>query len=536
MEYLLTIITFVPLLGVLLILLIPREEERTIKNIAIGLSFVPLVLAAYLWFSFDKGAGGFQFEYLARWIPAISVNYHIGADGLSVPLIFLTALLTTLSLIYSSFTITRRVKEFFLLFLLLQMGMFGVFVSLDLVLFYVFWEIGLVPMYLLIGIWGQPKDRPQYSAIKFFLYTLAGSVLMLLAILALYFFHGTFDIVELSEGLGRGQALGALFGGNSTYAVLAFWAFFIAFAIKVPLWPFHTWLPDAHTAAPTAGSVILAGVLLKLGAFGMLRIALPIFPAQFQYFCWDVPVIPILALLSIIYGALVCMAQWDLKRLIAYSSVSHMGYVMLGIGAAAAAVGVEQWTDAAAMAINGAALQMFNHGIITGGLFFLVGVIYERAHTRDLALKDAEGEPLRDEDGKVIPAFGGLGKATPYYYGLFLVTAFASLGLPGLAGFWAEFFIFRGAFEIIPWFAAVGIIGIVVTAAYILWKIVQYVFLGDFDLARWKEVSHGAELTDVVAFEKVTMWPLIFFMIAFGVYPTPIVDFFNSFAQKLFGG
>jgi NADH-quinone oxidoreductase subunit M len=396
--------------------------------------------------------------------------------------------------------------------------MFGVFVSLDLVLFYVFWEIGLVPMYLLIGIWGQAKDRPQYSAIKFFLYTLAGSVFMMLAILGLYFFHGTFDIVKLSQGLGTGKELGPVFGGTAALAAAAFWAFFIAFAIKVPLWPFHTWLPDAHTAAPTAGSVILAGILLKLGAYGMMRICLPIFPEQFKYFSTSVPIIPILALLSIVYGALVCMAQWDLKRLIAYSSVSHMGYVILGLAAAAAAWGQPELADGAAMATNGAAMQMFNHGIITGGLFFLVGVIYERAHTRDL------------QD------FGGLAKATPYYYGIFLVTALASLGLPGLAGFWAEFFIFRGAFEIMPWFAAIGVLGIVVTAAYILWKIVQYVFLGDFDQAKWDRVAHGSRLTDMLSFEKVTMWPLVVFMILFGIYPTPLVNFFNSFAQMLFGG
>ena len=511
MDYLLTLITFIPLVGVFLVLLIPSEEERTIKRMAIGISFVPLLLSIFLWFDYDKVRGGIQHLFEADWIPAIHVFYRVGADGLSIPLIFLTALLTTLGLIYSSYVIKKRVKEFFLFFLLLEMGTFGVFVALDLVLFYVFWEVGLVPIYLLIGIWGEPKDRPQYAAIKFFLYTLIGSVGMLLAILGLYFYHGTFDIIELSQ-------VELFFGGVSWIAPLAFWGFFLAFAIRLPLWPFHTWLPDAHTAAPTAGSVILAGVLLKLGAYGMIRIALPIFPEQFKYFCRNVPIIPILALFSIVYGALVCMAQWDLKRLIACSSVSHMGYVMLGVAAAAAAWGNSGLEDAAAMAVNGASLQMFNHGIITGGLFFLVGIIYERAHTRDLK------------------SFGGLGKAMPYYYGLFMVTALASLGLPGLAGFWAEFFIFRGAFQIMPWFAAIGITGMVIAAAYILWKIVQYVFLGDFSMEKWKEVTRGAELSDMLAFEKVTMWPLVVFMVGFGVYPTPIVEVFNTFSKAFFGG
>ncbi len=520
-NLLLTIITFTPLLGAILMLLPwgkwlnldkPREEDL-IKRGAIVISLLALLLAILLWFTYNKAAGGFQFEIYKPWIPVINVNYHMGVDGLSVPLIFLTTFLTTLGLWYSARTIKTRVREFFFLFLLLEMGMLGVFVALDLVLFYVFWEIGLVPMYFLIGIWGQPKDRPQYSAIKFFLYTLAGSVFMLLAILAIYFTTGTFDIVEAARLRP--------FADSTLLSGLAFFAFFIAFAIKVPSFPFHTWLPDAHTAAPTAGSVILAGVLLKLGAYGIIRIALPVFPDAAKRYAL---VIVILGVISIIYGALVSLAQWDLKRLIAYSSVSHMGYVLLGVGAAAYAIGNPAWVGAGAMALNGAAFQMFSHGLSTGALFFLVGVIYERAHLRDLKM------------------FGGLSAKMPYYYGLFAVAAFTSLGLPSLAGFWGELFVFRGAFEIVRLWAAVGILGLVLTAAYILWKIVQYTFLGEYDphkIAHWSDVETGAELhepKDVASFEKVTLWPLVAFMILFGFFPAPLLNFFDTAFMALMNG
>jgi len=353
-----------------------------------------------------------------------------------------------------------------------------------------------VPMYFLIGIWGGP--RREYAAIKFFLYTLVGSVAMLLAIIAMYLTTHTWDIQQI--------AAARPFAGNPALAAIAFWAVFLGFAIKVPVFPFHTWLPDAHVEAPTAGSVILAGILLKLGAYGMIRILLPIFPDTFRTFA---PHVATLATISIVYGALVAMAQWDLKKLIAYSSVNHMGYVMLGVAAAAAVgAGDEAVRNSQAIALNGAVLQMWNHGIITGALFFLVGVIYERAHTRDLK------------------AFGGLGAKVPVYAGILTVTTFASLGLPGLAGFISEFLVFRGAFALLRPFAIISSLGIVVSAAYLLWKVIQQVLLGPLN-ERW------AKLTDMNAREVITLAPLVVFMLLFGLYPAAILDLINQATTAL---
>lgn len=494
-SWILTLITFIPLVGAAIIMFIPRERSGAIKWTSVLISLIPLALSVWLWFHYNSSGvqfpHGAQFMVKIPWIPQIGVSYMIGVDGVSVPLIFLTALLMTLSLIYSLF-IEVRPKEYFWLFLVLETGMLGTFAALDFFLFYVFWELTLVPMYFLIGIWGGP--RREYAAIKFFLYTLVGSVAMLLAILAMYFHTSphTFDMLKMAES------------GIDTlkWAPLIFWGLFLGFAVKVPLWPFHTWLPDAHVEAPTAGSVILAGVLLKMGTYGFLRVLLPILPGQSQDF-W-LP-IAILALISIIYGALVAMAQKDLKKLIAYSSVNHMGYVILGVAAAASLSHAD--VTSRAMALNGAMLQMFNHGVITGALFLLVGVIYERAHTRDL------------------DSFGGLGARIPIFAGLFSVACFASLGLPGLSGFVSEFFVFRGAFAASVLITALATIGIVVTAAYLLWTI-QRVLLGPSN-------PRYDKMPDANGREIISLAPLVALMLYFGIWPAPILKILNTASMTI---
>jgi NADH-quinone oxidoreductase subunit M len=498
----LSVLIALPLLGLIVLLFLDKERHiRWIQGVAIGASLAAFVWSVFLCMAFatepHTGPLAMRLEYQTRWIPSLGIGYHVGVDGLSLPLIVLTTGLSLLSFVYS-LRITERVKEYMAWFLLLEAGMLGVFISLDFFLFYVFWEIGLVPMYFLIGIWGGP--RREYAAIKFFLYTLVGSLAMLLAILACYFTmpQPTFDMVKIMQ-------INPM-AGAGIKASLVFWAFFLGFAIKVPLWPFHTWLPDAHVEAPTAGSVILAGVLLKLGTYGFVRVMLPMFPEASAKFAGY---LAILALISIIYGALCAMAQSDLKKLIAYSSVNHMGYVMLGVAAAAAYVepGLAPLGKAADItsrttALNGATLQMITHGIITGALFFLVGVIYDRAQTRD------------------INAFGGLAKQMPLYAGIMMFACFASLGLPGLAGFVAEFWVFVGSFASYTLITCLAALGVIVTAAYFLWMI-QRVFLGPLK-EKW------ADLPDMDWGEVVATAPLCVAMLVIGVYPQPLFNVING--------
>jgi len=525
----LTILTFTPLVGMIFILMTPRRATGLILLWALFFSAVAFVFSAGMYWDFLhrgpeiqilRGGGQSPYGEFVAWIPAVGINYHLGVDGLSLPLIVLTTLLTFLSVIYSGPVIKDRIKEYYAFFLLLEVGMLGVFVSLDFFLFYIFWEVSLVPMYFLIAIWGHEEDRPQYSAIKFFLYTLFGSLAMLLGILALYFHSGdgttvqrTFDLVELAARTPLAHAP-ALVG------TLVFWGMFLGFAIKVPVWPFHTWLPDAHTAAPTAGSVILAGILLKMGTYGFVRVMLPILPLQCEQ---NAIPIAFLAMVSIIYGALVAMSQQDVKRLIAYSSVNHMGYVMLGVSAAMMVATMADKPLGATMALNGAVLQMIAHGIITGALFFLAGMLHERAHTRQIGV------------------FGGLLKQTPGYGGMFVLAGLASLGLPALAGFMAEFNVFVGAFTVgasdlsdpslrlFLTLTCVSVIGVIITAAYFLW-LIQRVFLGPLQ-EKW------AAIYDLRPFEWIALVPLAVLMFWIGLYPGGIVlDVINNMTHTMLRG
>ncbi len=496
---------FLPLFGAIAILFFPKDNPKLIKGFSLAIGIVTFLLTVLILprFSPALSEGVFNFQFKVEWIPMLRVHYFIGVDGLSLPLFILTSFVCLMALV-GSFSIKFREKEYFVLFLILEFAMLGVFCALDYFLFYIFWEIMLVPMYFLIAIWGGP--RKEYAAIKFFLYTLFGSVFMLVCIIAMYWYAGTgtWDMTEIALSPG-------LFMVGELPRTLLFIGLLLGFAIKVPMFPFHTWLPDAHVEAPTAISVILAGVLLKMGTYGFLRIAYPTFPDIARSLG---PFIAVLSIIAIIYGALVAMAQADLKKLIAYSSVSHMGYMTLGI----AVMNPD--------GINGAIMQMCAHGLSTGALFLLVGVIYDRAHTRQIA------------------DLGGLYNQMPQYTGMMSIAAFASLGLPGLVGFWGEFLILKGAFQApeefwaslaVPlfgnglvffrWMAVIAAIGMILTAGYLLWMI-ERVFLG-------KAKEKWNSLKDMTVREWWSLAPMAVLMIALGVYPKPLMDMFATFSSYM---
>ncbi|MGI8703987.1 MAG: NADH-quinone oxidoreductase subunit M [Candidatus Limnocylindrales bacterium] len=488
----LTLITFVPLAGALLIAFLPRGRPDLARWAALITSLVSFVLSLLLLPAFDPGASGFQFKEQADWIPAFGIQYKLGIDGISLALVVLTTTLSWISILASFGPIRDRVKEYMISFLILEVGMIGVFVALDTFLFYIFFEIVLVPMYLIIGIWGGANRI--YATLKFVLYTLIGSLLMLVAILATAFsfqalnggnWAGAFDYEQL-----RG------FGFDPGFQVFAFLAFALAFAIKVPMFPFHTWLPDAHVEAPTAGSVILAGVLLKLGGYGFIRYAVPLYPDAAVTFA---PAIIVLSLIAIIYGAIVALVQPDLKKLVAYSSVSHMGFVTLGIF-----VFQQQ-------GLEGAVLQMVNHGVITGALFLCVGVIYERTHDRTIA------------------RMGGLAAPTPVYAALLGFFMLASLGLPGLSGFVGEFLVVLGTFDVMPGAAFVAMLVVVLSAAYLMWMFQRVVFGELSDFLR----GIGHHLTDVTPVELLTLTPLVALTLLLGVFPGLILELLHGLVNDV---
>ncbi len=480
---LLTAVVFLPLAGALALTLLPRDEVGQHRGVAFFVSLVTFALSLGLWFGFDAAASApeFQFETNVPWMPSLGIGYHVGLDGVALLLVLLTTVLTPIVILSAWKAVTDRVKEFFIAILVLETAMIGTFAALDLVLFYVFWEAMLVPMYLLIGIWGS-KNR-LYATIKFFVYTFAASVLMLVAILYVYTKAGTFDYVAVRDALSAGD--GRL---SAEAARWLFLAFAVAFAVKVPMFPLHTWLPDAHTEAPTAGSVILAGVLLKMGTFGFFRYALPLFPAAaLEYRA----AIAVLAVIGILYGAMMSFVQTDMKRLVAYSSVSHLGFVMLGMAALSEA------------ALTGSVYQMLNHGISTGALFLLVGILYERRHTREIA------------------DYGGLAKRTPLIAATFLVVTLSSIGLPGTNGFVGEFLILAGTWRSYlggsTVVAALAAVGVILGAVYML-RLVERVFLGPI------RKDENRTLPDLSVREGFVLAPMILLVLVMGLRPQPFLD------------
>jgi NADH-quinone oxidoreductase subunit M len=487
----LTIITFTPALGALLLLFYNREHARSIRSLALIFTVLAFVFSLHLIVHFDSSNPDFQFGIKIPWIPSFGIDYALGIDGISLFLILLTTFLTPLAVL-ASWSIHERIKEYFVFMLLLETGMIGVFAALDFFLFYVFWEIMLVPMYFLIGVWGG--ERRIYAALKFVLYTMVGSVLMLVAIIALYFMHGdatgtfTFSYPQIQSAIASGRMI--LGTGIEPWLFLAF---FLAFAVKVPLFPFHTWLPDAHVEAPTAGSVLLAGVLLKMGTYGLVRFNLPLFPDVSHVFA---PVISFLAVVGIIYGALVAMVQPDMKKLVAYSSVSHLGFIVLGI------------FSFTTQGMEGAIYQMLNHGVSTGALFLLVGVIYDRRHTR------------------LIEEFGGLANRMPLFAAFFLLVTLSSIGLPGLNGFVGEFLILLGTFTANPTRAVLAATGVILSAVYMLWMYQRVV---------WGEIRNerNATLMDLGGRERLILVPLLIVIVWMGVYSNHFLRPMDASVAKL---
>jgi NADH-quinone oxidoreductase subunit M len=477
---LLSTLIFFPVAGALSLLVIRPEKSQTIRLMALIISLIELLLTLPLWFLFDKGTHLMQFTELHSWIPAFNINYSLGIDGISILFIMLSALITTLSILVSWESIQDKVREFFICVLVLEGAMIGVFCSLDFFLFYIFWEAMLIPMFLMIGIWGGPNRK--YATVKFFLYTLVGSLLMLVGIITLYAQGGnTFDIIKLAEH-----------GYPVKLQMVLFWAFFAAFAVKVPMWPVHTWLPDAHTEAPAAGSVILAGILIKMGAYGFLRFSMPILPDATQKMM--IPMI-VLSLIGIVYGAVICLAQTDLKRLIAYSSVSHMGFVTLGLYALNT------------QGLEGGILQMINHGVVTGAMFLAIGMVYERTHTR------------------VIADYGGLATTMPVFASFFLLFTLASVGLPGTNGFIGEFLILLGSFIARPWAAVFAATGLILGAWYMLWLYQRIFFNGVNEKVKGLLELSGREIAILV--------PMVILIFWIGLYPNALLGFMHESVAHL---
>ena len=496
----LNIVIFFPLVGVLVLLFLPVEKKGLLRWTALAATLVTFCLSIWMLIQFRAAEvvapGDLHLTLTLPWIQVAgwNISYALGVDGLSILLVLLTTFLTPIALLSTWTAVEERVKDFMLFFLLLEVGMLGVFMAQDLFLFYIFWEFTLVPMYFLIGIWGGP--RRIYAAIKFFLYTMAGSILMLLAILWLGVHQGTFSVPDL---ITKG-------GIDPQTQLWLFIAFAAAFAIKVPMWPLHSWLPDAHVEAPTAGSIILAGVLLKMGTYGFLRFNIALFP---QAAVQAAPWIALLAVIGIIYGAAVSYAQKDIKKLVAYSSVSHLGFVMLGLFALNA------------QGVEGGILQMINHGLSTGALFLLVGMVYEQTHTREFSV------------------YGGLWKIMPVFAVFMLIVSLSSMGLPGLNGFVGEFTILLGAFGSkaigSPWFAGVAALGVIMAAVYILYMF-QKIFLGPEGSIVEEVKKHGHALRDLNAREIITAVPLLVFIFWIGLYPKPFFDLMAPAVTKLLAG